>query len=147
MGIEDAADSLKMVSVAAQGQWRGAPVAVKYTRFSMADPEALEAAVREAVLSKRMSHAHVVQTYAWTVLTAHDVGDAVRSSQQPGTRWGLGHWYKVHSMVSSHIHVGQTCAWILPSAQDLCAVRAPPSALCPSGIRDWTRHGLFCESQ
>ena len=62
----------------AQGQWRGAPVAVKYTRFSMADPEALEAAVREAVLSKRMSHPHVVQTYAWTVLTAHDMGAAVR---------------------------------------------------------------------
>ena len=47
-------------------------------RFSMKDQEALESAVREAVLIKRMSHPHVVQTYAWTVLSARDVGIPVR---------------------------------------------------------------------
>jgi len=52
-------------------------VAVKYTRCDTADATALERCIREAVLSRRMSHPHVVQTFAWTVLTAEDA--AVRA--------------------------------------------------------------------
>lgn len=70
-----------------QGQWRGAAVAVKYSRCRLADPAALEQMVREAVLSKRMSHPHVVQTYAWTVLSSHDVSAQVRPSCCSGA-WG-----------------------------------------------------------
>ena len=64
-------------NAARQGLWRGAPVAVKYTRCDTADAAALEQCIREAVLSRRMSHPHVVQTFAWTVLTADDA--AVRA--------------------------------------------------------------------
>ena len=60
-----------------QGLWRGAPVAVKYTRCDTSNAAALERCIREVVLSRRLSHPHVVQTFAWTVLTADDA-DAVR---------------------------------------------------------------------
>ena len=67
-----------MHHVARQGLWRGAPVAVKYSRCDTSDSAALERCIREAVLSRRMSHPHVVQTFAWTVLTADDA-TAVRA--------------------------------------------------------------------
>ena len=63
---------MPIVAAARQGLWRGAPVAVKYTRCDTSDAAALEQCIREAVLSRRMSHPHVVQTFAWTVLTADD---------------------------------------------------------------------------
>ena len=47
-------------------------MAVKYTRCDTSDAASLERCIREAVLSRRMSHPHVVQTFAWTVLTADD---------------------------------------------------------------------------
>ena len=43
-----------------QGAWRGAPCAVKFTVCDTADEKALQQATREIVLSKRLSHPHVV---------------------------------------------------------------------------------------
>lgn len=43
-----------------QGAWRGAPCAVKFTVCDTGDAAALRRATREVVLSKRMSHPHVV---------------------------------------------------------------------------------------
>ena len=61
-----------------KGTWRGAPVAVKYAICNTQDMDAIEQSVLEVVLSKKMSHPNVVQTYAWTVLTAPEVSSTVR---------------------------------------------------------------------
>ncbi len=43
-----------------KGTWRGAPVAVKYAVCNIQDADSIEAAIREVVLSKKMSHPNVV---------------------------------------------------------------------------------------
>ena len=43
-----------------KGTWRGAPVAVKYAVCNVQDADSIEAAIREVVLSKKMSHPNVV---------------------------------------------------------------------------------------
>ena len=45
-----------------KGTWRGAPVAVKYAVCNVQDADSIEGAIREVVLSKKMSHPHVVST-------------------------------------------------------------------------------------
>jgi len=60
-----------------KGTWRGAVVAVKYAICDVEDADKLEQSIREVVLSKKMSHPNVVQTYAWTVLTGQDAAGAV----------------------------------------------------------------------
>ena len=42
------------------------------------DADKLEQSIREVVLSKKLSHPNVVQTYAWTVLTGQEAAGAVR---------------------------------------------------------------------
>ena len=64
-----------------KGTWRGAIVAVKHAICNVEDAESLEQSIREVVLSKKLSHPNVVQTYAWTVLTGPDAAGAV--SLQP----------------------------------------------------------------
>ncbi|KAK9808759.1 hypothetical protein WJX72_003116 [[Myrmecia] bisecta] len=59
-----------------KGTWRGAPVAVKYAICNTEDAESLDQSIREAVLSKKMSHPNVVQTYAWTVLDGPEAAGA-----------------------------------------------------------------------
>ena len=61
-----------------KGTWRGAVVAVKYAVCNVEDVESLEQSIREVVLSKKMSHPNVVQTYAWTVLAGAEAAGAVR---------------------------------------------------------------------
>ena len=60
-----------------KGTWRGAIVAVKHAVCNVADAQSLEQSIREVVLSKKLSHPNVVQTYAWTVLTGPELADAV----------------------------------------------------------------------
>lgn len=60
-----------------KGTWRGAIVAVKHALCDVADAESLEQSIREVVLSKKLSHPNVVQTYAWTVLTGANLEGAV----------------------------------------------------------------------
>ena len=43
-----------------KGTWRGAPVAVKYAVCNIQDVDSIEGAIREVVLSKKMSHPNVV---------------------------------------------------------------------------------------
>lgn len=64
-----------------KGTWRGAIVAVKHTVCNVADAESLEQSIREVVLSKKLSHPNVVQTYAWTVLTGPELAGAVSRPQ------------------------------------------------------------------
>ena len=45
-----------------KGTWRGAPVAVKYAVCNVQDVDSIESAIREVVLSKKMSHPHVVSS-------------------------------------------------------------------------------------
>jgi len=52
-----------------KGQWHGAPVAVKYVLTRTDDPQSLGRAIREVMLSKKMAHPNVVQTFSWTVLS------------------------------------------------------------------------------
>lgn len=52
-----------------RGQWHGAPVAIKYIRTRTDRADSLGAAIREVMLSKKLSHPNVVQTFSWTVLT------------------------------------------------------------------------------
>lgn len=52
-----------------RGQWRGAPVAVKCVRTRTDRPDSLGAAIREVVLSKKLTHPNVTQTFSWTVLS------------------------------------------------------------------------------
>lgn len=47
-----------------QGAWRGAPCAVKFMVCDTADEKALQQATREIVLSKRLSHPHVVSRHS-----------------------------------------------------------------------------------
>ncbi len=51
-----------------RGAWRGAPVAVKYIRTRTDKADSLGGAIREIVLSKRLTHPNIVQTFSWTVL-------------------------------------------------------------------------------
>ena len=44
-----------------KGTWRGAPVAVKYAVCNVQDVDSIEGAIREVVLSKKMSHPNVVR--------------------------------------------------------------------------------------
>lgn len=60
-----------------KGTWRGAIVAVKHAICNVEDAESLEQSIREVVLSKKLSHPNVVQTYAWTVLTGADAAGVV----------------------------------------------------------------------
>lgn len=62
--------------------WRGAVVAVKCVACDVADVVALEQSIREVVLSKKMGHPNVVQTYAWTVLTGTAAVRAVREASK-----------------------------------------------------------------
>ena len=57
-----------------KGSWRGAQVAVKYIACDVADAEAVDQSVREVVLSKKMSHPNVVQTYGFTMTGSSDLG-------------------------------------------------------------------------
>jgi len=50
------------------GVWRGAPVAVKYIRTRTDKADSLGGAIREVVLSKKLTHPNIVQTFSWTVL-------------------------------------------------------------------------------
>lgn len=43
-----------------KGTWRGASVAVKYAVCNVQDVDSIEGAIREVVLSKKMSHPNVV---------------------------------------------------------------------------------------
>ena len=54
-----------------KGTWRGAPVAVKYAVCNVQDVDSIESAIREVVLSKKMSHPHVVSTPTQTASDAH----------------------------------------------------------------------------
>lgn len=63
-----------------KGTWRGAVVAVKYAVCNVEDAQSLEQSIREVVLSKKMGHPNVVQTYAWTVLTGQEAAGVVRPS-------------------------------------------------------------------
>lgn len=45
-----------------KGTWRGAPVAVKYAVCNVQDVDSIEGAIREVVLSKKMSHPNVVHS-------------------------------------------------------------------------------------
>ncbi|DBB00185.1 TPA: hypothetical protein ACH3X1_014017 [Trebouxia sp. C0004] len=69
-----------------KGTWRGAPVAVKYAVCNVQDVDSIEGAIREVVLSKKMSHPNVVQTYAWTVL---DGSTSAAAKQGPDSQRGL----------------------------------------------------------
>jgi hypothetical protein len=51
-----------------RGAWRGAPVAVKYIRTRTDKADSLGSAIREVVLSKKLTHPNIVQTFSWTVL-------------------------------------------------------------------------------
>ncbi|PRW57603.1 serine threonine- kinase drkC [Chlorella sorokiniana] len=62
-----------------KASWRGAGVAVKYIKCPTDDSDSLGRAIREVVLSKKMSHPNVVQCYSWTVLTEPDNGRATPS--------------------------------------------------------------------
>ncbi|KAI3434599.1 hypothetical protein D9Q98_002667 [Chlorella vulgaris] len=55
-----------------KASWRGAGVAVKYIVCPTDDADSLGRAIREVVLSRKMSHPNVVQCYSWTVLTESD---------------------------------------------------------------------------
>ena len=68
-----------------KGTWRGAVVAVKYAVCNVEDVESLEQSIREVVLSKKMSHPNVVQTYAWTVLAGAEAAGAVRPRYSSGS--------------------------------------------------------------
>ena len=57
-----------------KGSWRGAQVAVKYIICDVADADAVNQSVREVVLSKKMSHPNVVQTYGFTMTARSDLG-------------------------------------------------------------------------
>lgn len=57
-----------------KGSWRGAQVAVKYIICDVADADAVDQSVREVVLSKKMSHPNVVQTYGFTMTGSSDLG-------------------------------------------------------------------------
>ncbi|KAK9833634.1 hypothetical protein WJX74_001172 [Apatococcus lobatus] len=57
-----------------KGSWRGAQVAVKYIICDVADADAVDQSVREVVLSKKMSHPNVVQTYGFTMTGNSDLG-------------------------------------------------------------------------
>ena len=65
-----------------KGTWRGAIVAVKHAICNVEDAESLEQSIREVVLSKKLSHPNVVQTYAWTVLTGTELPTAVSPSHK-----------------------------------------------------------------
>ncbi len=56
-----------------KGSWRGAQVAVKYIICDVADADAVYQTVREVVLSKKMSHPNVVQTYGFTMAARSDL--------------------------------------------------------------------------
>jgi hypothetical protein len=62
--------------------WRGAGVAVKYIVCPVDDPFSLGRAIREVVLSRKMSHPNVVQCYSWTVLTGEHPWKAVGHKPQ-----------------------------------------------------------------
>lgn len=68
-----------------KGSWRGAQVAVKYIACDVADAEAVDQSVREVVLSKKMSHPNVVQTYGFTMTGSSSLGvdDQVSGSFGP----------------------------------------------------------------
>lgn len=59
-----------------KGQWRGAPVAVKYIVTRTDSSACLGRAIREVVLSKKLTHPNVVQTFTWTVLSQPEQEDA-----------------------------------------------------------------------
>ena len=71
-----------------KASWRGAGVAVKYIVCPVEDSESLGRAIREVVLSKKMSHPNVVQCYAWTVLTGAVQRGAVQRRQHVPALWG-----------------------------------------------------------
>ena len=48
-----------------KGTWRGAPVAVKYAVCNVQDVDSIEGAIREVVLSKKMSHPNVVNVLSF----------------------------------------------------------------------------------
>ncbi|KAL4513700.1 hypothetical protein Ndes2437A_g00605 [Nannochloris sp. 'desiccata'] len=58
-----------------RGAWRGAPVAVKYIRTRTDKADSLGDAIREIVLSKKLTHPNIVQTFSWTVLAQPPVLD------------------------------------------------------------------------
>jgi hypothetical protein len=68
------------------GQWRGAQVAVKYIKIATDDGESLGRAVREVIISRKMNHPNIVQTFSWTVLADVDekYGLANSRRQQDG---------------------------------------------------------------
>jgi hypothetical protein len=57
------------------GAWRGAPVAIKYIRTRTDKADSLGGAIREVVLSKKLTHPNIVQTFSWTVLAQPSVLD------------------------------------------------------------------------
>lgn len=61
-----------------KGSWRGAQVAVKYIICDVADAEAVNQSVREVVLSKKMSHPNVVQTYGFTMTAGSDLASGIQ---------------------------------------------------------------------
>lgn len=53
-----------------KGTWRGASVAVKYAVCNVQDVDSIEGAIREVVLSKKMSHPNVVNLPSWYLQSA-----------------------------------------------------------------------------
>ena len=78
-----------------RAEWNGASVAIKYIRITN-KAASLGAAVREVLLSKKLSHPNVVQTFSWTVLSQPEEEiededeDALQSGFSKSTRGIFG---------------------------------------------------------
>ena len=70
-----------------KGTWRGAPVAVKYAVCNVQDVDSIESAIREVVLSKKMSHPHVVSTPPQTLSPTHSFDRSLRHIRGPLLTW------------------------------------------------------------
>lgn len=69
-----------------KGDWHGAPVAVKCIVTNTDDDDSLGRAVREVVLSKKLTHPNVVQCFSWTVLA--QLEDDEHRGQSPASSLG-----------------------------------------------------------
>lgn len=55
-----------------KGHWRGALVAVKYVLTNTKDNKSLADAVREILISRKLNHPNVIQTFSWTIVSPKD---------------------------------------------------------------------------
>lgn len=73
-----------------KGTWRGAPVAVKYAVCNVQDADSIESAIREVVVSKKMSHPHVVRHFQVLIVwLAPDAIISRRLSVSVDAEWHL----------------------------------------------------------